>query len=462
MRFIIFLVLSAALFLQQTALANPYWDKNKVPKDASYASYRNPLPDVSKLKTVDAFKDAEPVLRMQIDWLPDSDTYTFAGMVVEGSGTRALLARSQTKPKWGSYLGVLKNKDGTTIYYDAIGTGQEYRKLTRAITFRFPIPREDSTFELYAENPQTGVMELVLSKFVSSRLIPREAQEFDGVVEVKELALATKTPTVRVNIYAEGYQDNDADKAKFWQSALKTVRALQGEKFPGVEHMNFYGVFHASNKELGKARDLGMPVQTRDSYLGLYYPYWDNFGRWYNVVYPTSEDRMRTGLGAVPYDYPIILVNNSEYWGVGNYMAFTAIPANSPGYFNYLLMHEFGHFFGLNEEYQGGGRTELEFASQMDEPWSQNITFLADTRHEKLKWNRFVSKTRSLPTPYSEWKDHPPVYGAYRGGYADSTSTKGISHIPGLDCTMESRQHFCDICKGGIEEVVAFSAGSAL
>src|SRR3990167_2701893 len=166
MRFITILIVSTILLFQQTAFANPYWDKNKVPKDASYASSRKPLADFRQLKTVDSYQDAEPVLRMQVDWLPDSDTFSFAGMAVEASGTQALLARSQTKPKWGSYLGVLKNFAGTTIYYDAIGTGQEYRKLTRAITFRFPIPHEDSTFELYAENPQTGVMEKVLSKFV--------------------------------------------------------------------------------------------------------------------------------------------------------------------------------------------------------------------------------------------------------------------------------------------------------
>ena len=43
-----------------------------------------------------------------------------------------------------------------------------------------------------------------------------------------------------------------------------------------------------------------------------------------------------------------ILVNSDGYWGVGNYLSFTAIPANNATYFSYLLLHEFGHFFGLS------------------------------------------------------------------------------------------------------------------
>lgn len=142
-------------------------------------------------------------------------------------------------------------------------------------------------------------------------------------------------------------------------------------------------------------------------------------------------------------------------------MAFTAIPAASTMYFNYLLTHEFGHFFGLNEEYQGGGRTELEYAPEMAEPWSQNITFLTDKRYDKLKWNTFVNKNMPLPTPHAKWRENPPTYGAYQGGYADSVSSKGRSHIPGLSCTMEAQKHFCDICRKGIEDVVRYSTGQS-
>jgi hypothetical protein len=454
MRFMHFAIFTITLFFHQLAFANPYWDQQKVPKDSSYISSRLPLQNIAALKTAtnDAAIDA---LRIQIDWQEKNESYNISKLTIEPSGTPALLARSKHKPIWGSYLGILKNtQTGEAIYYDAIGTGKEYRKLARAINLRFPVPTEDMTFELYAENPQSGVMEKVVSTIIAVKQFEKSPVIND--VEIKELALASKTPALRVNIYAEGYLQNE--KALFWQHAVKTVQALQKEKFPGVEHMSFYAVFHASNQKLGRAVDLGMPIPERDSFLGLYYPYWESFGRWYNVVYPTREDKFRRGLASAAYDYPIILVNNSEYWGVGNYMSHTAVPAEEYS-FTYLLLHEFGHFFGLNEEYEGGGRTELEFAPEISEPWSQNITFLQDKHYENLKWKEFVNNSIQLPTPASVWQSSPPVYGAYRGGYADSEKINGHSYKPGMGCVMEADARFCAICTKAIQQVVQHGLG---
>lgn len=277
-------------------------------------------------------------------------------------------------------------------------------------------------------------------------------------LEVRQLLPAVKTPSLRVNIYAEGY--TQSEKMKFWNRAIKTVQALQSQQFPGIDYMDFYAVFNPSHKRLGVAEDLGLPVPEFDSFLGLYYPYWDNFGRWYHIVYPTRENKFRQGLASAPYDYPIVLVNNSQYWGVGNYKSHTAIPADNSTYFTYILIHELGHFFGLNEEYEGGGRTELEFASEMKEPWSQNITFLTTPSHSGLKWNELVNPQMSIPTPYSDWQSTPPQYGAYRGGYGDSPSHQGASHKPGLNCVMESHASFCDICQKGIMDVIRFDLGT--
>lgn len=457
MQYVIVAVLNLLLlFLSQCVYANPHWDARLVPKDTNYASVPITESDVSKLKLVKN-ENGIDVIRVQVDWHEKSETYTVTKMIIEASGTPALLARSTHKPKLGSYLGQIKsNRTGEVLYYDSIGTGKEYRKLARAINLRFPLSNEDVTFELYAENPTSGAMELVASKQIIASQLQR-IQNRDDELEVRELALAAKSPSIRINIYADGYLKNE--KNEFWNHAVKTVQALQRENFPGIEYMSFYGVFHPSNKKLGSASDLGYPVPEYDSFLGLYYPYWDGFGRWYNIVYPTREDKFRQGLASAPYDYPIVLMNNSEYWGVGNYMSHTAIPAANSMNFTYLLIHEFGHFFGLNEEYEGGGRTELEFAAGIEEPWSQNITFLTDNRHEKLKWNTFVDKSVQLPTPGSVWRPAPPVYGAYVGGYADSTSTRGKSHKPGLNCAMDRYKNFCDICKQAITDVVHYGIG---
>ncbi|KTD75153.1 M64 family metallopeptidase [Legionella waltersii] len=444
------------LCFTQVAFANPYWDRYKVPRDVNYPNLHFKHVNVNSLKS--AIETAEiPVLRIQTDWFEETESYSISHLLIEASGTPALLARSTLKPHWGSYLGILKSKKtGKELFYDSIGTGKEYRKLARAINLRFPVPKESVVFELYAENPQSGLMEKVLDEEINIGKLERETIEYPDL-EVKELAIAKKSPSLRVNIYAEGY--SKTEKNKFYKQAIKTVQALQSQQFPGVESMSFYAVFSTSNQRLGDAMDLGLPIPEYDSFLGLYYPYWDNFGRWYHIVYPTRENKFRQALATAPYDYPIVLVNNGKYWGVGNYKSHTAIPADNSTYFTYLLLHEIGHFFGLNEEYEGGGRTELEFAANMEEPWSQNITFLGAPSYNGLKWNKMVDAQTLIPTPYSDWESYPPVYGAYKGGYADSPSSKGYSHKPGLNCIMESNPEFCDICKNGILDVITHDLG---
>ncbi len=380
-----------------------------------------------------------------------------SSMIIEGSGTNALLARSIHQPKWGSYLGVLKNKQtGTPVYFDAIGTGKEYRKLARAINLRFPVPIDDMIFELYAEHPLSGVKEKVLEQPVLLADLKQDSQSTEKVT-VKELSLSKLKKSLRVNIYAEGYKINE--KNTFFKQALKVVKTLKSEHFPGVKYMSFYAVFSPSAKTLDEPHNMGLPVPEFDSFLGLYYPYWDDFGRWYHVVYPTREQKFRHALAVAPYDYPIVLINNDGYWGVGNYMSHTAIPGGNVQNFTYLLVHEFGHFLGLNEEYEGGGRTELEFAAGIAEPWSQNMTFLNSSDYADLKWNAFVSPQTKLPTPASDWTSNPPLYGAYQGGYGDSTSNGRVNHKPGLNCVMESHRSFCAVCNQGILDVVHFDLG---
>jgi hypothetical protein len=172
------------------------------------------------------------------------------------------------------------------------------------------------------------------------------------------------------------------------------------------------------------------------------------------VLYPTSEECYREAIGRVSYDYPLILIDSADYYGVGNYRELTAVPARS-SQFGFLLMHELGHFFGLNEEYESGGKTELAFAPGIHEPFSQNITFLRDPN--QLKWNRFVRSETPLPTPRSSWTGQGP-FGAYVGGYAE-TEPLNTSHKPGLECTMEKDVGFCPICLGSIRNEIVFDMG---
>ncbi|MCB0404815.1 MAG: hypothetical protein KDD51_08505 [Bdellovibrionales bacterium] len=437
-----------ALFLGTFCFANPYPKESEVPKDSAADYYRR----YAKPKLTRSREGIE-ILRIDVSWA-EADTYEVTKVLREASGTPAVLARAKQTDPHGSYHGRLVEPfTQSVLAQDSLGTGMLFRKLSRGLSFRFPVPETAVEFQLVAENPNSGEMETVLSQRIEPDTLPAAAQQTPSALEVRSLQAATVQPEIRVNFYAEGYLASRKDR--FWQDAQKAVNALRENHFPAFSQMSFHAVFHPSNKGIGTAKDLGLPVEERDSFLGLYFPYWEKFGRWYHVVYPTRFSKYRDGIGLVPYDYPVILVDDSNYWGVGNFRELTAVPTGSWS-FTYLLLHEIGHFFGLNEEYESGGPTELSFAPDINEPWSQNITFLR--KPEELKWRQFVASSTPIPTPASEWSNGH--YGAYKGGYAQS-APQNTSHKPGMGCVMASQGDFCSICRHAIEARVQFDSGKS-
>jgi hypothetical protein len=433
---------AVAICLKSSVIsANPYHDPKSVPEDppslAKTAKMFQAIPvDISERRTTKS-----DVIRIDVDWVQSSDSFQLRTARRESSGTDYLHLKSHTPPVHGSYIGILEDQTGQK-HYASLGTGQEFRKLIRGLTFRFPAITTPATFTLIAEDPSTGEMQENFTTTI-------QAQDLDSVADEKNLDVrlikaATASPAIQVVTYAEGYKENR--KEKFLEAARKVAASFLDSNLPTYPNMEITAVFAPSKEALGNAQNLGQPVPERDSFLGLYYPYWNNFGRWYHVIYPTRYQKYRNALAQVPYDYPIVVVDSSAYWGVGNYMELTAIPAESSS-FRYLLLHEFGHFLGLNEEYEGGGRTELAFAPGISEPWSQNITF--NPSRESLKWKNLVQDSTPLPTPRSTWNStqNGPL-GAYQGGYADSAT--GRSYKPGYACIMERHTQYCSICRQGI------------
>lgn len=452
-----------------SAVANPFIKVDEVPTDTQFFKKSNTqildslneLPRPLPMKIENA--RGEEALRVQIDWSQKpngEDLFRLTSMTIEPSGTAALRARNKKTPSlFGSYRATLKNPStGEIMAWDTIGTGKEFRKLSRAISFRFPKPETEVLLSFYAEHPVSGETQLIFEKLINPSdakklILPVSRQTTD----VTLIRAAKKEPKLIFTIFAEGYKEQRF-RDSFIQNAQKVVAAFEEVSMPHLDNFEFRAVFALSNESLGKAENLGMPVPDRDSFLGLYYPYWNGFGRWYHVVYPTRVKHYRDSIGQVAYDYPLTLVDSGYYWGVGNFKELTAIPADS-NYFAYLLTHEFGHFMGLNEEYEDGGRTELEFAPNIEEPWSQNITFLKNA--SELKWKKFVDDRTPLPTPNNFWRSpinpEKPL-GAFRGGYAQSPANTH-SHKPGLSCVMKNYRQFCEVCLDGMNQVIERDLG---
>jgi hypothetical protein len=441
------------LMLCPQSFGNPHWNKKRIPLDTDYSFFK-PMEyfrnKATSLKKIRLQSNSSEALRIMTSWDSKTDQFKVLKSIIEHSGTDSLQLRAKKQSALGSFRAKIQTYSKNEVYFDSIGTGQVYKYISNNMSFRFPVPNEDFTFILTAENSITGIQETILTEDIKIADVKIESNQ-NLSSESFVIKDATKSPSVEFVIFAEGFKSNRKDI--FLQNALKTVDVLKNSGFPFFENINFKAVFKESNLKLGSAIDYGNSQTKRDSAYGLYYLYWYKFGRWYHVIYPTDEDYFRQSMSDIPYDYNLFLVDSSEYWGVGNFKTHTAIPTDS-GSFIYLLLHELGHFFGLNEEYDGGGPTELQFAQDIQESWSQNMTFLPNPTLLDLKWKSQVNDLATpVPTPNSFWKIDR--FGAYSGGYADSNGGRS-TYKPGLSCIMESGPNFCKICFNGIADVIKF------
>jgi hypothetical protein len=389
----------------------------------------------------------ERVMRIQIDWSQELG-FVMATPIKELSGTHALSKRAMREDLLGSFVGIVSDPaTGQRIFQTTIGMGYSYLPAVRAVTFRYPERKQPFVFTLRAENATSGAMEIVLERTLDPATFETAPVQN---IELIPLRAAQRQPALLVNFYSEGYLMGGRDK--FLTDARNMVRSLETTDFPNQARMEFRAVWSPSAVALGSAQNLGTPVPERDSFLGLYYPYWLNYNRWNVIVYPTRERRYRNAIGQVPYDYPIAIMDTTVYTNVGNYNELTAV-ANGTGSVQNLLLHELGHYFGLNEEYNNGG-TELVFANGLAEPWSQNMTF--QTTAASIKWHALIKAGTPIPTPTASWTGDN--VGAYRGGYGGIDAR---SHVPVPDrvCIMSSGSSYCPVCRAAIAEKVIFDLG---
>lgn len=389
--------------------------------------------------------DELDVIRVQVDW-DEENGYTLGPLKHERSGTPTLAARAQSVDPRGSFAGVISETDsGEELYRQTIGIGLSYRYIARGISFRFPAFTEPVTFTLLAETPNQPTFSNVFETIIDPAAV-EEVPTIDGIVTMQVHA-AEESPALRLNIYSEGYDEES--EARFFEDAARVATVLEQDGFPGLGYLEITAVYHPSDEPLPPAVDYGEPIPIPETFLGMLHPYWgDYFERWEQILYPSSEEKFRDALAQVPYDYAMVVADDDQYWGAGNFNAFVAVPGSNE-MFAYLVEHETGHFFGLNEEYSTG-TTELLFAPGI-EPWSQNLTL--ESELDAIKWASFIDEGVPIPTPLDGWETYG--IGAYPGGYGGLDDDSLVPAPEGV-CTMSSGPHYCAVCSEAIIEKLEF------
>jgi hypothetical protein len=229
----------------------------------------------------------------------------------------------------------------------------------------------------------------------------------------------------------------------------------------------------------------------RDSPLGATY---DAFGS-ERYVLTFNNQALRRVAQFAPYEFIEILANNRTYGGGGIFNLYSTVAADN-GFANYVFVHEFGHHFaGLADEYYTSP-VAYGPAGERVEPWEVNATALLDPAN--LKWKDLVSPGTPIPTPWNKAvyesesreyqkrrtklrQDNRPEsemealfrevqthedamfraekyfgkVGAFEGAMYEATGY----YRPEVDCIMFSRtDHFCKVCRRGIERIVGLYA----
>ncbi len=267
-------------------------------------------------------------------------------------------------------------------------------------TVRFPLPKHAVQLTISRRNDQMVFHEIwstAIDPAVPGAVIREHRRMPYEVIPVMDHG----SPAEKVDlvIVGDGYRRDDLDKFR------KDVRHFNDVMFstsPFLEHKDQFNVRAIAVV----SQDSGIDKPDKDIWkntaLGTRY---NTFGSARYVL--TEENKaLRDIVGAVPYDFILILVNDNRYGGGGIYNLYTTCYTRSDipsmeWQMDYVYVHEFGHAFGgLGDEYYSSQVAYNDFYRKGIEPWEPNLAAQVDREH--LKWRALVSSGTPLPTPWEK------------------------------------------------------------
>ena len=214
---------------------------------------------------------------------------------------------------------------------------------------------------------------------IASLLLHPAARKIESValpgLEVR--SLITQGPSsnrIDLTFLAEGY--TEAEREKFFADSHRLASDLfVHQAFASyLSLFNIHAVFVASSESGVSDR------QARDTAFGLY----RSPAGSKRAILPGNQRKIDQALAQAPdTDYPILLVNDDYYGGLGGKYAITTRSHNSG---SMVLRHELGHNFGnVGEEYDGGSvYTGANFSFSRRLPWQHWIEGEAQLFHSRF------------------------------------------------------------------------------
>jgi hypothetical protein len=277
--------------------------------------------------------------------------------------------------------------------YKTTDTAIRGEKRTYHESALIPYPKKKIKFVLEVRNQENRLQPL-FSQEVDPQAITIIKEKLEEGVKVFEV-IKNGDPHQKVDIafIAEGYTLQEESKFKADLERFTEVFFNQEPYKTYKNNFNIYGVFKPSAESGCDEPTHGIFKNTALN---------ASFNSLGSPRYLLTEDNksLQDIAAHVPYDTLFIMINHKRYGGGGIYNFFCVFTVDNQWY-EYLLLHEFGHSFaGLADEYYTSSVAYSEFYPRGVEPTEPNITALLDPKN--LKWKNLVTPGIEIPTPWEK------------------------------------------------------------
>lgn len=302
------------------------------------------------------------------------------------------------------YIKILDAMTGDLIFskgFDSIF--KEYKTTERGIkginrtyheTALIPFPKKKIVFSLHMRKRDNSLEEVFREEIDPDSVdVIREEKQNPAVRVFHPVVNGDIHRKVDIVVLGEGYTGNEVQKFEKDLQRFVKVFFMPEPYTSNVKSFNISGVLLPS---VESGVDEPRANIFKNTALNA------SFNSLGSERYLLTEDNktMRDIAGNVPYDALFIMVNHARYGGGGIYNTFCTFTSDNQWY-EYLLLHEFGHSFaGLADEYYTSETSYNDFYPAAIEPCEPNITALLDK--DNVKWKSLLDKGIAVPTPWEK------------------------------------------------------------